>query len=221
MEFEIQDLGLLRYLDAWNLQKEVHREVAAGKRPPTLLLGEHPPVVTLGRNAGDRHLLHPRNWYAARGIDLHQVERGGDVTFHGPGQLVGYPIFPVGRRVRDFFRELEEAILQVAVGYGVRAHRVEKLAGVWCGDRKLCAMGVAIRRRVSLHGFALNVSNDLSGFHPIVPCGIAGKGVTSLAALLGREPSMEEVKRRVREAIRARFRDWPVDEPCRRSRCPA
>jgi lipoyl(octanoyl) transferase len=221
MQFDVEDLGTMRYAEAWAYQREVHSQVAAGERRPALLFVEHLPVVTLGRNTGDRYLRRPREWYTRNGIDLHQVERGGDVTFHNPGQLVGYPIFPVGRQVRDLFHRLEQVMIQVANSYGIQAHPRERLAGVWYGNDKLCAMGVAVRNRVALHGFALNVHNNLQGFESIVPCGIAKTGTTSLAAILGREPGMDDVKRRVLDTFRTTFDDWAPATASRERSCPA
>lgn len=221
MEFEVRDLGAVPYDRAHALQREVHGEVADGRRSPTLLFVEHPRVITLGRNAGDRHLRHEHDWYADHGFDLRTVERGGDVTYHGPGQLVGYPIFPVGRRVRDLFRGMERAIVRVAAGYGIEAAPHDRLAGVWVGRDKLCAFGVAVRRGVSFHGFALNVAPDLDDFGAIVPCGIADRGVTSLARLLDRPVDLEEVRERTTEAFREVFAAWERVEAFREDPCPA
>jgi len=210
MKFEVRDLGRMGYAEAWDLQKEIHAAVAAGCASPHLLLVEHPPVITLGRNAGRDSLLRPDAWYREQGIDLHVIERGGDVTWHGPGQLVGYLIFPVGRKVRQLFRDLEQAIIDVAEGCGVDAASDPELAGVWHGRDKLCAVGLAVRNRVSFHGFALNVNSDLASFDAIVPCGISGRGVTSLARVLGQEQDMEIVKERTIAALADRFSRWPA-----------
>ncbi len=205
MAFAVWDLGTLPYKEAWDLQKRVHAEVVAGARPPTLLLVEHPRVITLGRKATGENLLFPEAWYRERGFEVYWVERGGDVTYHGPGQLVGYPIFPVDRRVRDFLRKLEAAIVRVAASYGVEAYATPGYAGVWVGDEKLAAFGVAVREGVALHGFALNVNTRLEDFSVIVPCGIRDKGVTSLERLLGHPLPMPEVKGRVVAALREVF----------------
>jgi lipoyl(octanoyl) transferase len=212
MKLEVLDLGLMRYAEAWELQKKIHASVAAGQADSHLLLVEHPPVITLGRNSGRESLLKPESWYRDRGIDLHVIERGGDVTWHGPGQLVGYPILPVGRRVRELFRRLERAVIRVAGSFGVEAVTDPDLAGVWCGPNKLCAIGLAVRGRVSFHGFALNVNSDLSSFDPIVPCGLAGRGVTSLAALLGEPLEMQTVKDRTVAAMQEQFSGWKRQE---------
>jgi len=199
MQFDVEDLGTMRYAEAWAYQREVHSQVAVGERRPALLFVEHLPVVTLGRNAGDRYLRQPREWYTRNDI----VQRN-----------------PVGRQVRDLFHRLEQVMIQVADSYGIQAHPRERLAGVWYGNDKLCAMGVAVRNRVALHGFALNVHNNLLGFESIVPCGIAETGTTSLAAILGREPEMDDVKRRVLDAFRTTFEDWAPATASRERSCP-
>jgi len=216
VEFAVEDLGLMPYGEAWAYQKRVHREVVEGSRPPTLLLLEHPRVITLGRKATGENLLFPESWYREQGFELYWVERGGDVTYHGPGQLVGYPIFPVDREVRRFLRQLEEVIVKVAAAYGIAAYPTPGYAGVWVGEDKLCAIGVAVKEGVSLHGFALNVSTDLNDFSVIIPCGLKGKGVTSLEKLLLRKVPLAEVKGRVVEAFAQVFglkpRLWRKDE---------
>ncbi|MER3537711.1 MAG: lipoyl(octanoyl) transferase [Thermus sp.] len=205
MGFLVEDLGLMPYLEAWEYQKRVHKEVAQGLRPETLLLVEHPRVITLGRKATGENLLFPEAWYKEMGFELFWVERGGDVTYHGPGQLVGYPIFRVGRRVREFLRRLEEAIIRVAASYQIQAYPTPGYAGVWVGEEKLCALGVAVKEGVSFHGFALNVNTDLNDFSVIIPCGLKGKGVTSLEKILGYKVPMPEVKARVVAAFEEVF----------------
>jgi lipoyl(octanoyl) transferase len=210
MELKVRDLGRMRYSEAWDLQKEIHTAVATGREPPHLLLVEHPPVITLGRNAGRSSLLKPETWYRERNIDVHVIERGGDITWHGPGQLVGYLILPVGRRVRELFRRVERALLRVSESFGVEAGTDPELAGVWHGQDKLCAVGLAVRNRVSFHGFALNVTSDLAAFDTIGPCGIKGRGVTSLEKVMGTIPDMTLVKERTTTAIVEQFLDWPA-----------
>lgn len=205
--FVVRDLGRLAYREAWDVQHEVHAAVVSGERPPTLLLVEHEPVLTFGRKGGRDHLLVPEAEVRRRGFDLVDVERGGDVTYHGPGQLVGYPILPIGRRVRDYLRRVEEAMVALAAEYGVRAEGSPGYAGVWIGDEKLCAIGVAVKRGVSFHGFALNVATDLSHFETIVPCGLEGTTVTSLTALAGRPVGLEEAKARLLPLLSERLGD--------------
>jgi len=204
--FVVHDLGTMPYARAWEEQKRVHAAVAAGERPPTLLLVEHPPVVTFGKKGGREHLRVPEARLQELGFTLHDVERGGDVTYHGPGQLVGYPIFPVGRRVQEFLRSLEAAMVRVLAEYGIRAVGSPGYAGVWVGNDKVVAIGVAIKRDVSFHGFALNVTTDLSHFDTIVPCGLEGKGVTSIERITGRDDlSLDDAKERVVRAMRFVF----------------
>lgn len=203
--FVVQDLGLVDYAQAWEYQKELHGQIAAGLKPPTLLLLEHPRTITLGRKADGHNLNYPEDWYRANGLAVHWVERGGDVTYHGPGQLVAYPLFRVERRVRDFLRQLEQVVIQVAQSYGLQAYATPGYAGVWVGNNKLCAFGIAVKQDVALHGLALNVSTQLSDFDLIVPCGIADKGVTSLQQLLGYTPPMSEVKGRLLQAFNQVF----------------
>ncbi|WP_457631275.1 lipoyl(octanoyl) transferase LipB [Oceanithermus sp.] len=205
MEFAVEDWGLTPYKDSWERQKELHARVAGGEAPPTLVLAEHPRTITLGRAATGENLLFAESWYRERGFEVFWVERGGDVTYHGPGQLVAYPIFPVARRVRDFLRLLEGAVMDVAASYGVASYATPGYAGVWVGDEKLAAFGVAVKRGVALHGLALNVNTNLEDFGVIVPCGIRDKGVTSLQKILGRELTMAEVKERLVEAFSRRF----------------
>lgn len=197
LPFAVRDLGRMGYRDAWDVQHEVHDAVASEREPPTLLLVEHDPVITFGRKGGHEHLLTPAEELTRQGFDLVDIERGGDVTYHGPGQLVGYPILPIGRRVRDYLRRIEASIVDLAAEYGVTAEGSPGYAGVWIGNEKLCAIGVAIKRGVSLHGFALNVATNLAHFDTIVPCGLEGTGVTSLTALTGRRVAMDEAKARL------------------------
>jgi len=211
--FEVVDLGRLDYREAWDAQRAVHTEVADGARPPALLLVEHDPVITFGRKGGREHLRVPEDELRARGFALYDIERGGDVTYHGPGQLVGYPIFPVGRRVRDFLRSLEGALVRVLADYGVAGEGSPGYAGVWVGDEKVAAIGVAIQRNVAFHGFALNVHTDLSHFETIVPCGIADRGVTSISRLVGRHVSIAEVAPKVVAAFRQEFSPAPGRAP--------
>jgi lipoyl(octanoyl) transferase len=203
--FDVVDLGRLDYREAWDVQRAVHTEVADGTRPPALLLVEHDPVITFGRKGGREHLRVPEAELRARGFALYDIERGGDVTYHGPGQLVGYPIFPVGRRVRDYLRSLEAALVRVLAEHGVEGVGSPGYAGVWVGDEKVVAIGVAVQRNVSFHGFAMNVHTDLSHFETIVPCGIADRGVTSLSRLVGRHVPLDEVRPQVVAAFRAEF----------------
>lgn len=185
------------YLDAWRLQ---HRLLAARQQgivPDTMALLEHPHVYTLGRKAVPEHLLFSPEELAARGVETHWVDRGGDITYHGPGQLVGYPIFDLEGHRKDvhwYLRSVEEALIRALAEFGLEAGRVTGRTGVWVGDEKVAAIGVGVRRWVTWHGFALNVSTDLDAFSLIVPCGIRDKGVTSLQRLLGRAVDPDEAR---------------------------
>ena len=196
----IEQLGLVDYAAALELQKERVQQRKVGQIPDTLLLLEHPHVYTLGRNARRENILVSREWLASRGARVFETDRGGDVTYHGPGQLVGYPILDLTRHRRDiswYMRSLEEVFIRTAHDYGIDAVRSPGAAGVWVGNDKLVAMGVHLSRWVTSHGFAFNVNTDLRYFQWIVPCGLQGKGVTSLSKLLGGPIEVEEVACRV------------------------
>jgi lipoyl(octanoyl) transferase len=185
---EIRHLGLTPYADALALQRSLVEQRRAGTIGDLLLLVEHPAVVTLGvRGDGGRsHILAGPDELASRDIDVFEAGRGGDVTYHGPGQIVGYPIVdlnPDRRDVHRYVRDLEEVLIRVAGDYGIEAGRIAGLTGVWVGDEKLAAIGVRIQRWITSHGFALNLTTDLSAFSLIVPCGIEDRGVTSLERL--------------------------------------
>jgi len=189
-------LGRVAYDAAHALQQRLVAARQRGEVGDTLLLLEHPPVITLGRGAHAENLLFGREMLEARGFLVHETGRGGDVTYHGPGQLVAYPIVdlsPERRDVRRYVRDLEETMIRVCADWGLAAGREEGLNGAWIGDRKVGAVGVRISRWVTMHGFALNVNTDLSHFGVIVPCGIAGRGVTSLAQELGQPVPLADV----------------------------
>lgn len=193
----VHRLGRIEYAAAFELQKRLVEARSEQRVPDTLLLLEHDPVITLGRGAKQENVLASRAVLAAQGVALHETGRGGDVTYHGPGQLVGYPILdlnPDRRDVRKYVRNLEEVMIRIAAKYGLKAGRIQGLNGAWIEDRKLGAVGVRIQKWITLHGFALNVSTELSAFELIVPCGIQDKHVTSLALELGRVPPMREVE---------------------------
>jgi len=206
----VRDLGRLDYKAAWEVQLKTHAAVAEGREPPTLLLVEHPPVITFGKKGGRANLLAEPALLEAQGFTLYDIERGGDVTYHGPGQLVGYPILPIGRAVRTYLRNLEAVMVRVLAQYDLPSTGSPGYAGVWVGDEKVVAIGVAVKRDVSFHGFAMNVHTDLSHFAYIVPCGIVDKGVTSLFKLLERHVSLDEVKPKVIEAFGEVFGVMPA-----------
>jgi lipoate-protein ligase B len=194
------DLGLVEYAKACALQRALVAARKAGPSPDVLLLCEHPHVITLGRNGKREHLLAPDRLLQQMGIEFSETDRGGDITYHGPGQMVGYPILNLSEIRRDvvwYVRQLEELMIRATADFGITASRLEGKTGVWVhtpnGEEKLGAIGVHISRWVTSHGFAYNVSTDLRYFDLIVPCGIAGTGPTSLERLLGRVVSREEV----------------------------
>ena len=195
----LRKLGRVAYADALVLQRGLVEQRKAGAIDDQLLLLEHPHVLTLGvRGDGGRsHILASSDLLAARGVEVHETGRGGDITYHGPGQIVGYPILdlkPDRQDVHRYVRDLEEVLIRTAADYGIDAGRVEGLTGVWVGREKLAAIGVRIARWVTSHGFAFNVSTELDYFGLIVPCGIADRGVTSLERLLGRRLDREGVE---------------------------
>ena len=221
---QFHDLGHIDYQEAWELQESLLRvnvgmKLAAGAKAnpakvPTqhhLLFCEHPPVYTLGKSGKADHLLLDETGLKARGVQFFRINRGGDITYHGPGQITGYPIFDLEKFRTDigwYLRSLEDIMIRLLADYGLSGERSDGETGVWLDiggtrPRKICAMGVRCSRWVSMHGFALNVNTDLSYFDHIVPCGIRDKGVTSLQAELGREVPMQEVK----DKLRALFAD--------------
>jgi lipoyl(octanoyl) transferase len=203
----IRWLGRVGYTDALRLQESLVLSRRKGASPDTLLLLEHPPVVTLGRRGDPDHVLLDRDELGRRGVELHETGRGGDVTFHGPGQLVGYPVVLLPPKRRDahrYLRDLEDALIAVVASYSLDANRIAGLTGVWVGGAKLAAIGVRLNTGwITSHGFALNVSTDLAQFETIVPCGISDRAVTSLGRLLGNPPDLREVAARVAVRVAA------------------
>jgi lipoate-protein ligase B len=187
--------GLVDYQQAWALQQRLVEQLRAGGEPHLVLL-EHPPTYTLGPRGRAEHLLADEARLAALGASVHRVDRGGDVTYHGPGQLVGYPILDLrawGQGPLWYVRSLEATLIETLARFGIAGARVPKRPGVWVGDAKVAAIGVRVSRGVTSHGFALNVDLDLSYFSHIVPCGLPDARVTSMAELLGRPPAMGDV----------------------------
>jgi lipoate-protein ligase B len=186
--------GRLAYSDAWALQKSLLAARQAGAVPDAVLFVEHPPVITLGRAARASNVLAAPAMLAARGIEVFQIERGGDVTYHGPGQLVGYPIVNLRAFDEDvgrYVRTLERALIDALAAWQISADRLKGFPGVWAGGAKVAAIGVAVKRKVTMHGFALNVAPDLTAFDLINPCGL-GRPVTSIARLLARPVTLDE-----------------------------
>jgi lipoyl(octanoyl) transferase len=214
VQCDIYDLGVREYGPAFDLQKLTVRRMQEGEIGHTVLLLEHPPVFTIGRNGGEHNVLVDSAERETLGISMFDVDRGGDVTYHGPGQLVGYPILhlePWKNDIRQYVRMLEEVMIRLCAAYGIEAGRKEGMSGTWVGDEKIGAIGVKANRDlthkgfITSHGFAFNVNPDLSHFGYIVPCGITQFGVTSLKKLLGRDIPMAEVKQRWVDAFQAVF----------------
>ncbi|MFN8320368.1 MAG: lipoyl(octanoyl) transferase LipB [Saprospiraceae bacterium] len=222
------DLSGKSYQEAWDFQTGVHSEMIQRKRMGqrnevhSLILCEHSPVYTLGKSGKESHLLLSRQECEARGIEYHAINRGGDITYHGPGQITGYPIFDLDEVYTDvhrYVRELEESIIRTLAHYGIKGCRMEGYTGVWIAaedesrrNRKICAIGVHLSRWVTLHGFALNVNTDLSYFENIIPCGITDedKTVTSMQKELGFELDMEQVKKVFRKEMQGVFGFEPM-----------
>lgn len=191
-------LGCVGYREALDLQLSWVERRARGEVEDTLLLLTHPHVYTFGRGGHDRNLLVAPEVLARQGVSVERVARGGDVTYHGPGQLVGYPIVRLARPdLHRFVRCLEAALIEALSGFGIAAGRIDGLTGVWVGDRKIASIGVGVKRWVSYHGFALNVAPDLSWFDRIHLCGLEGRKATSMAEACGTEVSMEPVRETV------------------------
>jgi lipoyl(octanoyl) transferase len=197
---QVHHLGLISYAEAHELQQELVEKRKKDEIPDQMLLLEHPHVITLGRAANGANVLIDETARARSGIELFETGRGGDVTYHGPGQLVGYPIIklaPDRCDLRRYVRDLEESLIRTAADFGVTAKRIDGMTGVWVGQEKLAAIGIRISRWVTMHGFAFNVSTDLTFFRLIVPCGIKDHGVTSLQKLLDRPVEITEVAQSV------------------------
>lgn len=211
--FQVQKLGRIPYRQAWELQKQLVSEIDQNQRMDQLLLLEHEHVVTLGRGSHLENLLLNKQEYQRRGIDVVEIDRGGDVTYHGPGQLVGYPLFYLGKNssAKQYLRSLEEMMIRVLKYWGLKGSRREGYTGVWIEDRKIAAIGVKFNRArhrggyISSHGFALNINTDLSYFDTIIPCGIREYGVTSIEKELNKTVSFDQVMDQVVEEMQRVF----------------
>ena len=204
----VRRLGRIDYEQAHAFQKSLQEARQRGQTGDTLLLCEHPPVITLGRGSKAEHVLLSPEALRARGFEVHETGRGGDVTYHGPGQVVAYPIVdlkPDRCDVRRYVRDLEETMIATCADFGVEARRIEGCTGTWVDDRKIGAIGVRISRWVTMHGLAFNVSTDLSHYQVIIPCGIRDKAVTSLAHELGRDVALREVEDRIAAHLAGRL----------------
>ncbi len=204
----VSDIGRTRYADAWKLQQDLWKLRHAGAVGDVLLFTEHEHVYTMGKGGDANHLLATGNELRETGVDFFEIDRGGDVTYHGPGQVVGYPILDLNSYVPDlhrYLRNLEEVIIRALNEFGIEGTREEGFTGVWVKGEKIAAIGVKASRWVTMHGFALNVNTDLSRFSRIIPCGIFHKGVTSIQALLGKAMNLEDVQRSLTEAFGSVF----------------
>lgn len=206
---EIEDWGLIDYKEAWDKQKIYAEEVLNKTRNSTLILCEHPSVITIGKSGTEGNIIPKPDFLKQIGIDVFNIDRGGDVTLHNPGQLVGYPIFNLADFRQDlhwFLREIEQCIIELLEKFQILAGRVEGLTGVWISEqRKICAMGLHCSRWITSHGFALNAHNNLSEFDLIVPCGIKDKGVTSIEKELGIRIEISDLKSRCSEIFKKHF----------------
>ena len=204
LSHSILDLGLSDYNDTWKLQKKLQSKRILGEIVDHLLLVEHPPVFTLGKNASKQHIINN-----SEDVSIIQTDRGGNITFHGPGQLVCYPILDLNhykRSITWYMRELEQLIIDVLGDYDIKASRKKGLTGTWVKDKKIAALGVRISRWVTMHGFSLNINPDLNFYKHIIPCGIKEYGVTSMAKIMGNEvPSMDEVKTKMTKHFTKNF----------------
>lgn len=199
-KFNYCDLGLIDYQFAWDLQKEIFDKRIDDKTDDTFFLLEHPHTYTLGKVAHIENLLMNDSQLKELGISVYEIDRGGDITYHGPGQIVGYPIINLKNWKEDtheYLRSLEQVIINVCKEYGLETGRKANYTGVWIGERKIAAIGVKISRWVTMHGFAFNINTDLNFFNGIIPCGIKEKEVTSLSKELGKEISIQEVKEKL------------------------
>ena len=203
-ELQVIDLGLKPYKQVWNLQKKLQNKLIDGVKRDCLILVEHEPVYTLGKNADPNHLLQSRD----KSINVYNIERGGDITFHGPGQLVVYPILNLAyykKSISWYMRSLEQLIINVLEKFEIKGNRVKDYTGVWVGDKKIAAQGVRLSRWVTMHGFSINVNTDLSFYDGIIPCGIFDHGVTSIEKELNTAQEIDKVKLLVVDSFKEIF----------------
>ena len=211
-KIDIQDLGKLLYKKTWNYQKELLKKRSNNEISDTLILVEHEPVFTLGKNADENHILQncPDN------IKTYHIERGGDVTYHGPGQLVGYPILDLRnykKSISWYMRSLEQVIIDTLFDYNITANRKKGLTGVWCNNEKIAALGVRVSRWITMHGFSLNIDPNLNHYKSIIPCGIFEHGVTSMSGVLNKTVDYEHVKKTIIKKFLYQFSiDYTLDK---------
>ena len=212
-ELAVYDCGVIEYAPALELQRKLQAARGEEKIRDTLLLLEHPPVITMGKSAVNEHLLADETILATAGAKVEWIERGGETTYHGPGQLVGYAIFNLYERhrsIKRFVRNMEQVFIDLlAEDYGIEAGRDPEHPGVWVGKEKITALGISIRNRVTMHGFAFNVAPNLDHFNWIVPCGITDRGQTSLEKLIGETPDMAQIKGEVAGKFRELYEFAP------------
>ncbi len=202
------DLGFIDYKEAWDLQQMIHSKRVSGEVEDCLFLLEHPNTYTLGKTAHKENLIGSEEYLKKNKISVYDIDRGGDITYHGPGQIVGYPIIDLNNWFKDthkYLRALEEVIIQTCNEYGLSCERNPKHTGVWFGEQKIAAIGIKVSRWVTMHGFAFNVNTDLNLFNGIIPCGIQDKSVTSLSNELKMEVSILEVKEKLLNNFKAYF----------------
>ena len=207
-KIQLLDIGIQKYNVAWNLQKQLFEEVKTNRDKNYLILTEHHPVITLGKSSEKKNIVTNHNILQSKNIDVVEIDRGGDVTFHGPGQIVGYPIFNLNDFKKDihwYLRSIEEVIIQTLSHFEISAERIKDLTGVWVNNQKICAIGVKVTRWVTMHGFALNVSTELDNFNHIIPCGINDKSVTSMQKITNQDFLMEKVKDKICESFKTVF----------------
>ena len=200
----VSHIGRTQYADAWALQQELWKRRHAGTIQDILLLTEHDHVYTLGKSTDENHLLASDEELKISGIEVFHIDRGGDITYHGPGQIVGYPILDLNNYFLDvhrYMRNLEEVMIRALSTFGIRAGREKDLTGVWVDNEKIAAIGIKVSHWVTMHGFALNVNTDLSKFDRIIPCGIFHKGVTSIQRIMGQEVSVDSVGKAIVESF--------------------
>ena len=211
-KIDIQDLGKLLYKKTWNYQKKLLKKRSNNEINDTLILVEHEPVFTLGKNADENHILQncPDN------IKTYHIERGGDVTYHGPGQLVGYPILDLRnykKSISWYMRSLEQVIIDTLFDYNITANRKKGLTGVWCNNEKIAALGVRVSRWITMHGFSLNIAPNLNHYKSIIPCGIFEHGVTSMSGVLNKTVDYEHVKKTIIKKFLYQFSiDYTLDK---------
>lgn len=201
------ELGLCDYKKAWDIQKALHEKRVKQRIEDTFIFVQHPHVYTLGKSGREQSFRVNIEFLKQKGIPVYRIERGGDVTYHGPGQIVGYPIFNIRERlagIKNFVDRIEDAIIMMLKEYGIDGRKNKNMIGVWVNDEKICALGIAVKRWVSFHGFALNVNTDLKYFDYIFPCGL-NKGVTSLKKILGKEVDLNKVKNNLKKSFEKVF----------------